>query len=71
VSYATAPVPGGDETVIIDPTGRTHRVRRLHGTGVFVRELANGASEVVQYHPDGRCLARIVERYPFTAYSAA
>ncbi|AKF08830.1 Rhs-family protein [Sandaracinus amylolyticus] len=51
---------GAESSVrIIDPTGAAHTLRRL-APGVFRRELADGASELVQYAPDGRCLAKAV-----------
>lgn len=47
-------------TVIVDPTGATHRIRR-HGRGVVTRDFANGLSETTQYHPrEGKVLRRVL-----------
>jgi RHS repeat-associated protein len=58
--YRYLETPHAREVVITDPTGREHRVRD-HKSGVFTRELASGRRETVQYHPDGHCLARLVQ----------
>lgn len=44
---------------IVDPTGATHTLRRV-APGVFRRELADRTTELAQYAPDGRCLAKSV-----------
>lgn len=57
-SYLT---PLDDTSTIVDPTGGTHRVY-TDADGVYVRELANGACELQQFDPQGRCLAKVLFR---------
>lgn len=43
--------------VLIDPTGREHRIDLLE-PGIVRRSFANGTIEVSQYNPSGRCVAK-------------
>jgi RHS repeat-associated protein len=49
------------ERVIVDPTGRTHRVRRGE-SGLIVKEIGNGTTELSQFDRGGRCLRKAMFR---------
>lgn len=47
----------GSETVLLDPTGKRHRLARLPH-GLFVRTFASGLQELAQFDWAGRCLGK-------------
>jgi RHS repeat-associated protein len=52
------PFPDGSTQMVVAPGDRAHRIRRC-GSGVIRFELHGGATEVLQFDPQGRLLARL------------
>ena len=52
------PFPDGSTQMVVAPGNVAHRIRRC-GSGVLRFELHGGATEVLQFNPEGRLLARL------------